>query len=66
MTTFDTVVRHIAQGTTYSWDLTVLVGLGLAIPAALRDKLLHGRTTPDEAAYVTSIYAGQQLHRWRG
>jgi hypothetical protein len=64
MTSYETAIRHIAQGTTYSWDLTVLLGLGLAIPATLRDKLLQSRTTADEAAFVTAIYTRKLLDRW--
>jgi hypothetical protein len=65
MTSFDTVIRHINQGTTYSWDLTILIGLGLAISAPLREKLLRSRTTSDEAAIVTSMYTRKLLERWQ-
>ncbi len=61
MTNIDTVIRHITQGQTYSWDLTMLMGLGLPVSPDLRAKLLNSRTTPDEAALVTSLYLGQQF-----
>lgn len=64
MTSFEIVIKHIAEGTTYSWDLTVLLGLGLVLSAALRDKLLRGRTGQDEAACVTALYTRKLLgHR---
>lgn len=65
MTSYETAIKHIAQGTTYSWDLTVLLGLGIAVPEALRNKLLKGGTTPDEAAYVASMYTRKLLRRGR-
>ena len=61
MTNYETVLDHMAQGTTYSWDLTVLMGLGIPVSDHLRMLVLQSRTTPDEAAYVRSIYAGKLL-----
>lgn len=66
MSSYETVIRHIAQGTTYSWDLTVLLGLGLTLPAPLREALLRSRTTPDQAAYVSALYTRKLLDRWHG
>ncbi|TCJ11753.1 hypothetical protein EZJ19_13920 [Parasulfuritortus cantonensis] len=63
MTCFETVIRHISQGTTYSWDLTVLLGLGLALSLPLRQRLLQGGTSQEDAAYVTSMYTGKLLRR---
>lgn len=65
MTSFETVIRHISQGASYSWDLTVLLGLGLTVSEPLRRKLLSGRTTAEEAAYVTALYTGKLLGRRR-
>jgi hypothetical protein len=65
MTNFETVIRHIDQGSTYSWDLTVLVGLDVAVSASLKEKLLQSKTTADEAALVTSIYTRKLLDNWR-
>ena len=47
MSIYETVIRHIDQGNTYSWDLTALLGLGVAVSAPLREKLLLGKTTAD-------------------
>jgi hypothetical protein len=63
MSGFDLAIRHITEGMAYSWDLTVVLGLGIVLPAALREKLLSGKTGPEEAAYVHAIYARQQLSR---
>jgi hypothetical protein len=65
MTNFETVIRHIDQGSTYSWDLTVLVGLDVAVSASLKEKLLQSKTSADEAALVTSIYTRKLLDNWR-
>ena len=35
MSIYETVIRHIDQGNTYSWDLTALLGLGVAVSAPL-------------------------------
>lgn len=66
MTSYDIALCHIAQGESYSWDLTVLVGLGIPIPDPLRAKLLRGRTTADEAAMVRAMYTRRLLSDWRG
>ena len=65
MTNFETVIRHIDQGSTYSWDLTVLVGLDITLPGSLREKILQSRSTPDEAVLLTSLYAKTLLAHWR-
>jgi hypothetical protein len=64
MTNYETVLTHMIHGTTYSWDLTVLLGLGISVPDHLREKLLLSKTTADEAAYVTSAYTGRLLSCW--
>ncbi len=65
MTNFETVIRHIDQGSTYSWDLTVLVGLDISLSDSLREKILKSQSTPDEAALLTSLYARTLLKHWR-
>ena len=65
MTNFETVLRHIHQGSTYSWDLTVLLGLGIAVSGSLRKKLLQSSTTVDDEALVTSIYTRKLLNHWQ-
>jgi len=65
MTNFETVIRHIDQGSTYSWDLTVLVSLDISLSDSLREKILQSRSTPDEAALLTSLYARTLLAHWR-
>jgi hypothetical protein len=49
MGALDMVLSHIAQGTTYSWDLTALIGLGVPVSVRLRQKLLAGSTTQRDA-----------------
>ena len=57
MSNYETVLHHMVLGTTYSWDLTVLVGLGIPVSTPLREKLLRSRTTEAEAADVMAAYA---------
>jgi hypothetical protein len=61
LTPFETVLQHIKQGTTYSWDLTMLLSLGMPIPDNLRIKILQSGTSAVEAALVTSIYTRKLL-----
>jgi hypothetical protein len=65
MTSYDIALSHISQGRSYSWDLTVLLGLGIPISTPLRDKLLRGKTSSDEAAFVRAIYVRRLLSDWR-
>jgi hypothetical protein len=64
MSNFQTVLSHMNRGTTYSWDLTVLLGLGIPVAGPLRENLLHSKTTTVEAAYIASLYTGRLLSRW--
>ena len=61
MNPFDTVIQHIQQGVTYSWDYTQLRNLEISIPAPLRESLLHSSTTADDAALVTALYVRKLL-----
>ncbi len=61
MSGFDLAIRHITDGMAYSWDLTVVLGLGIALPASFREKLLSGNTGSEEAAYVSALYTREQL-----
>lgn len=66
MTSYELMLVHVAQGVTYSWDLTVLIGLGIPVSLAFRQRLLQSRTTADDAACVRALYARKLLGRWRG
>lgn len=63
MTSYETAIKHVADGTTYSWDLTVLMGLGIAIPDQLREKLLCGKTGLEDASYIVKLYSRKQVGR---
>lgn len=52
MTTLAVVLTHIAQGATYSWDLTALLSLGVPVSNPLRERLLRGSTTQADAEQV--------------
>jgi hypothetical protein len=66
MTVFEIAIGHIAEGSGYSWDVTVLLGLGIALSTSLREKVLAGQTCLDDAAYISALYARKQLALWRG
>ena len=55
MTALDIVLSHITQGTTYSWDLTVLISLGVPVSSLLRQRLLAGLTTQVDADQLRTI-----------
>ena len=61
MNRYEMAIKHIADGTAYSWDLTVVLGLGITISDTLRKKLLCGKTGPEEASYVAKLYSRKQL-----
>ena len=49
MSALDMALMHISRGTTYSWDLTTLISLGVPVSFQLREKLLTGSTTKADA-----------------
>lgn len=62
MSTFDTVLAHISQGSTYSWDLTALLSLGVPVSEPLRGRLLVGATTQADVEQVLASEHGQARH----
>jgi hypothetical protein len=63
MSPLDIALSHIARGTAYSWDLTVLIGLGIPVSRQLRKKLLAGATTQQDADRLRAL-AGWQERGW--
>ncbi len=59
MSTFDTVLAHISQGSTYSWDLTALLSLGVPVSDPLRERLLVGATTQADVEQVLASVRGK-------
>jgi hypothetical protein len=49
MRALDLALTHITHGTTYSWDLTTLIGSGVPVSCQLRRRLLAGATTKEDA-----------------
>lgn len=49
MQALDMALAHITHGTAYSWDLTTLISLGVPVSFQLRQKLLAGSTTQEDA-----------------
>lgn len=45
-------LAHLLQGTTYSWDLTILLGMGIPLSAPLRLRLLRGSPTREDADFI--------------
>ena len=48
MSALNVALSHITSGTTYSWDLTTLIGCGVPVSLQLRQKLLSGSTTKQD------------------
>lgn len=65
MCPLDIALSHIARGTTYSWDLTTLVSLGVPITPELRQKLLAGVTTQKDADQLRVLLRRQAKARAR-
>lgn len=67
MGALDIVLSHISQGTTYSWDLTALIGLGVPVSTQLRQRLLAGSTTQADADQLRTLVRSQvRMHGRRG
>ena len=65
MGALDIVLSHISRGTTYSWDLTALIGLGVPVSSQLRQKLLAGATTQADADQLRSLVRGPTRRQGR-
>ena len=65
MSALDIVLSHISRGTTYSWDLTALIGLGVPVSSQLRQKLLAGATTQADADQFRSLVRGPTRRQGR-
>jgi len=57
MNSIDLTLSHIARGTTYSWDLTTLISLGIPVSCQLRQKLLTCTTTKQDADQIRALLA---------
>ncbi len=55
MDALDKALSHISRGTSYSWDLTTLIGFDVPISHQLRDKLLAGATTKEDADFLRAL-----------
>jgi hypothetical protein len=55
MSALDMALSHITLGTTYSWDLTTLISLGVPVSFQLRQKLLAGATTKEDADHLRAL-----------
>jgi hypothetical protein len=55
MRELDMALTHITDGTTYSWDLTILISLGIPVSSQLRQRLLAGSTTKEDADQLRAL-----------
>ena len=55
MSPLDLALLHIAHGTSYSWDLTTLISVGIPVSFQLRQKLLAGATTQEDADHLRAL-----------
>ena len=49
MRALDMALSHINHRTTYSWDLTTLISLGVPVSYRLRQRLVEGSITQEDA-----------------
>lgn len=63
MRSIDIALSHIAHGTTYSWDLTTLISLGVPVSFQLRQRLLTGSTTQKDADRLRAQLRKQEKAR---
>ncbi len=49
MRALDMALSHINHLTTYSWDLTTLISLGVPVSYRLRQRLVEGSITQEDA-----------------
>lgn len=63
MRSLDIALSHIAHGTTYSWDLTTLISLGVPVSFQLRQRLLAGATTQKDADQLRALLSKQARAR---
>ena len=54
---------HISDGTAYSWDLTTLIGFGIPVSYQLRQKMLSGSTTKEDADLLRAFLRRQKKSR---
>lgn len=59
MRSIDIALSHIAHGTTYSWDLTTLISIGVPVSFQLRQRLLAGSTTQKDADQLRALLRKQ-------
>jgi hypothetical protein len=56
------VLTPYGHGTTYSWDLTALICLGVPVSTQLRQRLLAGLTTKADADQLLTQVRRQEGH----
>jgi hypothetical protein len=61
MRPLDIALSHIADGTTYSWDLTTLMRLGVPVSLQMRQKLLAGATTQEDADQLRALLRNSRM-----
>lgn len=63
MSPLDIALSHIAHGTSYSWDLTTLISLGVSVSPQLRQRMLAGATTQKDADQLRALLRKQSRNR---
>ncbi|MCP5279220.1 MAG: hypothetical protein H6935_12770 [Thiobacillus sp.] len=63
MNPLDIALSHIAHGTSYSWDLTTLISLGVSVSPQLRQRMLAGATTQKDADQLRALLRKQSRNR---
>lgn len=59
MNALELALLHISRGTSYSWDLSMLISFGVPVSHQLRQKVLAGATTSNDANYIRNMLGAQ-------
>ena len=55
MSALELALFHISRGISYSWDLSTLISFGVPVSHRLREKVLAGAATNDDANYIRNM-----------
>ena len=60
MRALNLALLHVSHGTAYSWDLTTLISFGVPVSLQLREKMLSGATTKEDADQLRALMHQQR------
>jgi len=63
MHALELALSHISHGTSYSWDLSILISFGVPVSHQLRQKVLSGSTTINDANWIRDMLNAHKVER---